>query len=277
MEVTKKNAIEELGTKGIVPVDYIFKDLEDYVNNTMEVSSEGIKIKEAANDFRKSILKANQELKRTDLTAAEINRYKARFGKDLDTFYDKVATITESMPVRKEIKAVVQNTMKTHLENIVPDLKIMRFSKISRKIINKEYPELKNKEISLKQLNEIEGNLIELRKVINDETRKMKVGEFLNFQVGQKASTLGRFGAVIGAASAKIFEGDPLVGGGVGFGIGTVGGTVLGMIDSSSRIKMSVGNVLDSLRAIGILVKPNATLIRLGLYKSADYLEHASE
>jgi hypothetical protein len=263
----KQKARDSVGSNLRIPVEEIFKGLDDFQENMLSVSSEGIKVKHIVNDIKKSIRQANREISRKNLTINELNDYKVQFNKELDKFYKQAAATSEALPLRKEIKSVINRTMREYLEIIVPETKItglfFRKEAITKRYLKKKY----GVDVNVKQLDEIQGNLLELRKVMTDISDKLEVGPIMDFMVGQKASTGGRFGAIAGTA----ITGEISAGTAVGYGIGHVAGFSIGLLDSSPKLKMQLGNFLSSLRAAGIPIRPSATLTRMGLYEAGNF------
>ena len=263
----KDNIINTATGSGMftMPVSEMFKGLDDYVETMLKNSSEGATIKPIVEKIKKGILDAEKELKRdvSGLTAREIADKKTRFGKELHEYWGKLVSTSEALPFKKEVVAKIESNLYDYLKILVPDARLGDFPKLSKKIVKDMYPGIKD--ISLEQINRLQGDLIELKRAIKDEAHSMKVGKFMDFQIGQKTAT----GTWIGGISGAVLGGE----GGMKIGgmIGGTGGFILGTIDSSPRIKMALGRYLDSARAAGILVKPNATLIRLGLYRVNDY------
>ncbi len=248
-----------------IPVTDMFKKLDALETSLLKVSSEGSKIRKPIEDFKKHIIEANEILGRKDLSLTEQDAYKRRFGKELDKFYDKVVSTTETMPLKKEIVAEVTNTLKQVIEEAIPELKVASFPKLSKRILKKQF----GVNVSWKQVNELQGDLIELKKVIQDHSNKFDTGKIMDFQVGQKTATGAFAGAMVGTAVAGETGKD------IGLYLGGATGLALGTLDSSPTLKMSLANVLNTMKSMGIPVKPSATLIRLGLYEAGDYAKTA--
>lgn len=250
-----------------LPISEIFKDLNAFEDSLLRVSSIGSDVRKNVDLFKKKILEANEMIDRKDLSIKEINAYKVQFGKDLDQFYDNIVKSTGEAPLLKQITANVNGTLKGIVEEAIPELRVMRFPKLSRKIIKKEF----GKTISIKQLNQIEGDLIELRKTIQKQANNFSTGKMMDFQVGQKTATGAFAGSMVGTAIGGEAgqQAGLYIGGAIGLGLGS--------LDSSPTLKMSLANVLNSMRGAGIVVTPTAALIRMGLYEAGDYAKYRGD
>ena len=268
----KDKVIVNLGGK--VDIKNTFRGLDKYVTDMLAVSSEGIEIKDTVDKIKKSILKAEKELKRKDLTLSELDLRKQRWNKELDGYYEKVSAATESMPIRKEIKSIVNKAQKEILQEMVPSTSLLEFPKLSKRIIQKAFPYVK--EISLEQINDIQGSLIELRRALEGGVKDLRVKPFFDFQVGQRAAT-GSFAGVLSGGAVGTLFGDTLAGSKIGGVVGGGAGLLIGMIDSNPRIKMAVGRYINSLNKVGIITQPSAVLIRMGLQEAGDYAIETQE
>lgn len=268
LQRTKINLLKKIDSNKTINLEETFRELDDYVKQMLLTSSEGKKVKLGVEQMKKNMRWALNEYEegKKSLSVLELESRKERFGKEIDKYYDKLYTISEALPFNDEIIAIINKTQKNIIEEIAPVAKLMEFEKLSKKLVKKYFPYLK--EISIDQINELQGALIELKKIIRTETRKLSYGPYFNFKVGQKAATITYagtiFGGVIGFGSGiDITAITAGLGGALGFAIGT--------LDSSPRLKMAFGNLIDTARGIGIVTQPNATLIRLGIYKPNDY------
>jgi hypothetical protein len=277
----KDEAIKTMGETGKVPREKFFKGLDAYQKEILATSPKGAEIVPIIDKMKKSILEAEDMLKRKDMTLAEIEPAKQRHYKELNKFYDKIVSTTEAMPFKEEVVNIMAQNMKTYLEEMIPAMSIGRFNKVTKKLLKKEFGV---EDATISQVNELQGALIELKNILKEEVRRAKVGEIMPFQIGQKASTASRFGRMAGGAigGGALGAGAGYAAGGstgaqIGYMTGQIAGISLGLIDSSPRIKMSLANFMNAAKKAGIWTHPNAALIRLGLYEAGDYVKSQKE
>jgi hypothetical protein len=263
IEATKIAVFTALGRESVggFPIDRMFKDLDEFQTDVLKISPLGSDIFKPIKDFKKRIIEANEYLGRKDLSLIEINAYKKEFGRHLDKFFDQIVSTTGDMPINQEMLARVTKTLRQTIETVVPELDILQFPKLSRKIMRKRF----GKKFKIEDVMQLQGDLIELRGVIYQQANDFSVGKMMDFQVGQKTATGAFVGSMIGTALGG--EAGQLT----GLYIGGAIGLGLGALDSSPRLKMQVGNVLNTMKGMGITVNPTAALIRLGLYEAGDY------
>jgi hypothetical protein len=195
------------------------------------------------------------------LSPREVNDFKKRFNHELSKAYQDVTDRIKMTPINKDAAMTINRNWRQFLEELIPEIPVGESFKLTNKLIRKQFPNAKK--LSLGELNELQGKLIELRNAIAEESYKMTVGPMMDFQVGQKTAT----GAFVAGSAVRTITDDPSVitaamaaGGGVGF--------VLGTIDSSTKLKSMIANYLNSLQSVGITTRPTGVLIRLGIYQS---------
>lgn len=255
-----------LNPKLNMPVNDIFKGLDDLKKNMLATSSYGTDAAKAIDQVKKIISDADKELKRTDMSPTQIQERKVQFNKELSDSYQKAIMALEETPIKNEAKMIINRNMREFLENILPDIPIplTKELKLTNKLIEEYYPGKGS--LSLKQLNRLEGDLAEIRNAIAIEANKSKMGPIFSFQIGQKIAT----GTAAGVGVAAVTGQDMKT-------FGTVGGLMgasIGLVDSSPYIKSTVANYLKDLQTFGLtnkLSQPTATMVRMGLYEAGNH------
>jgi hypothetical protein len=210
-------------------------------------------------DVKKIIIKNNKLLKRTELTPIEQQKMKKQLNIELEEAYQNAVNKLEQAPLQKNAVMVLNKQIRQNLEIIVPETSLVSFKKINNRIVQKVFPGAEK--LNIKQINRLEGDLIELREAMSKSINEIRTGSMLDFQLVSKASLGGAAGYFLPTLIGG--EGSAILG-----GIGTVLGVTFGVIDSNPMIKSRLAIYLKNLQSVGIKVKPTGTLVRLGVYKA---------
>ena len=105
--------------------------------------------------------------------------------------------------------------------------------------------------------------MIELREAISHIVQVHSKGAYFDFKSTAKAATFTTGGHFL----QRMINSTSNVLPSVGFGMGAL----IGVIDASPMLKSKMAIYLNSLRSVGINIRPTATMIRLGLYQAGDY------
>lgn len=245
-------------TKTIKIKDLFGQEWDKSMKHLLEVSSEDVV--KAFQDVKSVIIKNNKQLGRTELTPLEAQNMKKRFNKELSEAYQKAINTLENSPLRTDAKMAINKTLRSHLETVIPETALLSYGKINNRIIQKVFPGAPK--LTLKQINRLEGDLIELRNAMSKSVGQLKTGSFFDFQVVSKAAMGGAGGYSIGHLVGSPELSQKLM------GLGTLAGLSLGIIDSNVHMKSKLAIYLRNLEGVGIKIKPTGSLIRLGLYRS---------
>jgi hypothetical protein len=199
-----------------IPVDDLFRHLDELRTEVLGESGEPMKGVRAINRIEKDIRAANNLLGRDALTPANAQKLKQRIYRELESEYQKIT----QQPASTDAQKAIARAAKESIEEIVPEIK---------------------------QLNQADGELIALRKVIDRSAARITNHDIMGLGVPIK----GTMGGVVGGAE------------------GATAGLLLGFIDTPA-IKSRLAIILNKLKKQKIDVKPNRTLIRLGLVKAGE-------
>lgn len=266
LEKIKDDVISKTGNQSFMMYNQAFKGLDELQEQLLKVSAQPVK--REIDTIKKVLLKNKQDYEaltgksRDFLDPKDVNDLKKRFNLELSDAYQKAYEKIKMTPIKKEAAMTINKNFREFLETLIPEIPISKDFKLTNDIIKKSFGS-KTKSLSLKDLNRLQGDLIEIRKAIINETYKTTTGSLMDFQVGQKTATT----AFVGMAGARAVTDDISV-------ISTVGsvtggaGFILGLIDSSPRLKSKIANYLNDLQSVGLNPKPTGVLIRLGIYQA---------
>ena len=253
-------AIAKVDQTTTMPVVNILKDIKTLERSLMGISSEDVS--KAFRDVKRTIIRNQKKLKRKNLTPEEVQAMKVRFNKELSKDYQDAINQTRLAPLRTDAKKAINKNLREFLEEIVPETRLIEFPKLSNKIIQKTFPGAKK--LSIKQINRLEGDLIELRHAMSKSVNEIRAGSLFDFQLTAKTAT----GASAAGALSYLATGE------ANFKFAAVGGLVgltFGILDSNPLIKSKVAIYLNNLKSLGINVNTTGSLIRMGLYEAGDY------
>lgn len=201
----------ETGRK--IPVEDLFKDFAKLKEEAI-LSGKPISNQRAIDRIRKEITDANKQIERGALTPKEAQQLKQKIYKDNEEYYSRV----KDSPASVQAQKAVATQAKDFLEDVFPEIK---------------------------QLNQKEGALIELRKALDRPVDRISNRDLLGIGIPIK-------GTVGGVAA-----GTP----------GIVAGLALGLLDSP-LVKSKLAIVLQRVRRQGIQISPTSGFVALGLFQA---------
>jgi len=204
-----------------IDVDDLYRGLET-IKNEMKMSSDQPLVIERAFKNLKREWDANLDL-RNVRNPAQVQKLKQNIYSDLKTLYEQ----HKASPAKNTFRQLVAKNAKESLENIIPEIK---------------------------ELNQKEGDLIDLYKAIEGRSNTITNADFFNFGLAMKMSVGGAIGSIGGKTAAA-------TGAAAGIGLAILG---------EPRIHSKLAIVINNLRSKGIKIKNLPTLIRLGLYKEEE-------
>ena len=151
--------------KDFIPVERLYKGLDDIKNVMKTQSDEPAKIESAF----KALKKQWEEAEKISpvRTPSQVQKIKQRIYKDLQTMYEK----HKSSPARAELRLHIAENAKKALEDIIPEIK---------------------------QLNKEDGDLLELMKAIETRANAITNRDLINIGIPVKMGTLSGVGFVLG-------------------------------------------------------------------------------
>lgn len=242
-----------------------FKYLDDLEKTYLKTSTEPVKSQ--INAVKKILIKNKGDFERITgksrkyLSAQEVQAFKVQFNKELSTAYQGLANKVAKTPLQKRALIEINRSFREFLETVIPEAELLKYKKLSNAIIQKHFPGAEK--LSIKELNRLEGNLIELGKAMDDVAQKHGKGSLFDFQLTAKTATGvagGHFIANMVNSQTKVFQT-------AGFTLGMM----FGILDSNPLVKSKIAVFLNGLQSIGLGVRPNAALIRMGLYESEKF------
>jgi hypothetical protein len=216
-----------------IPVSDLFKHFNALEKQILATSGDPVLGQKAINNVKKHITEANKQLGRDSLSPLEAQQMKVKIYKEMETAYDKMV----QLPAKTEAKMAVAKSLKEGIEEIVPEIK---------------------------QLNQKDGALIELRKEIEKTTRRLSNRDLIGIGVPIKGGAGAGMGYAFGQEAAIA---------------GATLGMILGFIETPG-VKSRLAVVLNRMKQQGIVVKPTPTLTRLGLMqagRASDIVEKGAE
>lgn len=255
------DAIRQSDQTKTIDLKGLKKGLDDLRNDKYSKSLDADSIS-AIDEVEETIDKFNSAIGRSALTPVEAQKLKVGLNRELAMAYKRIEAGILSTPATAEAKMIVNRNLREHLQIIIPEMEILKFDKINQKILKRYFPKADN--LSLKDVNMIEGNLIEIKHAMEMEANKTTKGSFFDFKVGQKTATF----AFAGGAGTRALTSDPATISAVMAATGGAG-FVIGVLDSSSYLKSKLAVYLRNIQRLGLNVKPSGALIRMGLYNAS--------
>lgn len=221
---------------------------------------EVMKVQKWVEDTHAANVKAGNISKEGFIRPLEAQKMKQTLNRKLENIYLKSRKEYMNIPAGAKAQKWVNQNIRDYIELMVPDIPINE-TKLTNDIIQKYYPG--TRKLNLKEINKLQGSLIELRNAIAMTTEKVKKGSLFDFQVTAKAAT----GTAAGHFISKFILG------GAGEALAPVGFTLglgLGIVDSNPAIKQRIAVYLNELRGLGIDPKTTMSMTRMGLAQMAD-------
>ena len=196
-----------------IPLKDLFTHFRQLKRDALEISGTPLQAEETIKKVRQQVVMANKKLGRKVLTPNEAQALKQGIYRQTETYYSK----TTENPVSIQAQQAIARAAKESLEKLVPELK---------------------------QLNQREGVLIELRDSVERAAARVSNRDVMNIGMPLKGIT-----------------------GGVVFGpAGLAGGVALSILDRPGP-KAALAVALETLARRGVQINPNSAIIRLGIYQ----------
>ena len=269
LETIKDGLVNSVAGGSYMPFDDIFKGLNDLkITLTDNLSMQPVvkEIEKIENRLRtnKKDYEALTGKSKDLLDPVAANNTRKQLNKELAKAYQDAAERVKMTPIGTDAAMKIQKNIRNFLEAVVPEFDLINYTGVSQDIIEKRFG-TGVKKLSFKELNRLQGDLIEIRNAIHDVSYGTTTGRIMDFQVGQKTATT----AFVGGSVGRFFTSNPEAITTI-MAVSGISGFVLGTIDSSALLKSKLAIYLDHLRSIGVTVQPTATLIRLGLYNATN-------
>lgn len=255
--------ITKYDKRGYMLFNNAFRGLDDLAIKELKVSGNSVMPDIEA---VKKVLRKNKSqyekltgLSRDMLSPTEVQGFKVKFNQELSAPYQRLMKKIYSSPMKVKAKMAINKNYRQFLEAIVPETALIRYKgKLTNELIQKHFKG--HRYLSLKELNHVEGAMIELRNAMNSAVQKSGKGSLFDFQLTAKAATGTMAGTVANAMINK-------KGGKVLPGVGFVVGGAIGVLDSNPLVKSKLAVYLNSLKTVDMKIRPNAALLRMGLYE----------
>jgi hypothetical protein len=192
-------------------VNELFNDFESLRKEAMANSAKPMDEVRQINRIEKQVREANKILERENLSPADAQKLKQGIYKDIGKYYSQFNNSPASAKAQKSIARAA----KEYIEDIIPEIK---------------------------QLNQQEGELIELRDAIQKSANRISNRDIFGIGMPIKGTAGGAVGGVPGAAA----------------------GIVIGVLDTPG-VKSKLAIALEKLRSKGIKPKNISAAARLGL------------
>jgi hypothetical protein len=234
--------------------------LDKFANKTLKTHpTRGIAGQKAINRVKKTVEKWSEKINQDEFLPSEVQTFKKEIYKSLkDDYKNAMKTVRKTQAFSTEAEMKIARNIKESLEAISPDFAILEHTKLNNKLIQRHFPGAPA--LDLKQINRLEGDLLEIRHAMVKSVQEIEKGSFFDFQVTAKTATGAAAGHFI---SNLIGSGDEVLAP-IGFGIGIT----LGILDSNPHIKSKAAVFLNDLRRMGISPRTNVAMIRLGIYQA---------